>query len=55
MSTTAWMQEVEQRREQLPRSGSFSGRFARCAPETPVFASAQTSLLRPTGLVITRV
>ena len=29
VSTTAWMQEVEQRREQLPtgsaRSGSFSG------------------------------
>ncbi|EGW21178.1 hypothetical protein Mettu_4340 [Methylobacter tundripaludum SV96] len=37
--------------EQLPRSGSFSGGFGRCLPETPVLAAAQTGLFRPTGIL----
>jgi len=40
--------------EQLPRSGSFSGGFRLCLPETPVLAKARTGLFRPTVVVKTQ-
>jgi len=49
VSTTAWMQEVEQRRSSCRGAQAFPASPG-CLPETPVLAIARTGLFRPTGL-----